>query len=148
MTISRLLTNLLLSVLVFIMFFHPVYAITQDLGRHLLLGQIITQTHTVPKTNLFSYTNPNYPFINTHWFSEVLFYSVERMGGFFGLLLFTSMVGAAAFLIQLSYVKKYKVVPAIFSALLYFRILLERTDLRPEIFSFFFLSIFIVVLYE
>lgn len=148
MTISRILTIFFLSFLVFIIFFHPIDAITQDLGRHLLLGKIIVQTQTVPKTNLLSYTYPDYPLINTHWFSEVLFYLIEKVSGLFGLLFATSVTATAAFLIQLFYVKKYSVIPILFASLIYFRILLERTDLRPEIFSFFFLSIFIVLLYK
>ena len=148
MTISRLFTSLFLTLLVFIMFFHPIYAITQDLGRHLLLGEIIAKTQTVLKTNFLSYTYPDYPFINSHWFSEVIFYLIEKMAGFFGLLLFTTIVATASFLVQLLCVKKQKAIPIILASILYFRILLERTDLRPEIFSFFFLSIFIAILYK
>ncbi|KKT25633.1 MAG: hypothetical protein UW11_C0025G0017, partial [Parcubacteria group bacterium GW2011_GWA2_43_9b] len=43
---------------------HSASAINQDLGRHLKMGEIIWQTGHVPITNLFSYTNPNFAFIN------------------------------------------------------------------------------------
>src|SRR5947209_7454736 len=52
--------------LFFVGFFHPITAINEDLGRHLLLGQIIGKTQTVPKVNLLSYTYPQAPFINSH----------------------------------------------------------------------------------
>lgn len=144
----RIFLYFFLSSLVFIMFFHQIDAIEQDLGRHLLLGKIIVQTMSVPKTNLLSYSNPNFPFINTHWLSQVVFYLVENVTGFFGLLLFTTIVAVAAFLLQLLYVKKYHAIPLIIASLIYLQILLGRTDVRPEIFSFFFLSIITVVLYN
>jgi hypothetical protein len=137
-----------LSALVFILFFHQINAINQDLGRHLLLGRIIIQTQRVPKTNLLSYTNPDFPFINTHWFSEVVFYLLEHTGGFFFLLLVTSLVATVAFLIQLLFVKNNKTVPIVLATCVYLQILSDRTDLRPEIFSFLYLSIFIIILYQ
>ncbi|SRR6266568_2525498 len=147
MNISRLLLFIFLPLLVFTIFFHPINAINQDLGRHILFGKIIVQTHAVPKINLLSYTNPDFPFINTHWFSEVLFYLIENVMGFLGLLLITTLVATGAYLLQLLYVKNAKAVPIIIASLFYFQILLDRTDVRPEIFSFFFLSLFIVILY-
>ena len=42
--------------------------------QNLKLGKIIWETKTIPNTNLFSYTNPNFPFINHHWLSENIFY--------------------------------------------------------------------------
>jgi hypothetical protein len=148
MFFSRLLTYFFLSSLVFLMFFHQITALNQDLGRHILLGKIITQTLSVPLTNLLSYTNPDFSFINTHWLSEVIFYLVEKLTGFLGLLIFTSLFATAAFLIQLLYIKKYKFLPIVLASLIYLQILLDRTDVRPEIFSFFFLSIFVVILYK
>lgn len=148
MIISRSILFLFLFSIVFLMFFHPINAIIQDLGRHVLLGEIIVQTKTVPKTNLLSYTYSNFPFINTHWFSEVLFYLITKASGFLGLLVVMSVIAASSFIIQILYIKKFHIVPILVASLLYFRVLLERTELRPEIFSFLFLSIFIVVLYK
>src|SRR5579863_4068680 len=78
--------------LLFLGYFHKITAITQDLGRHLLTGKIIFTTRTVPKENLFSYTYPHFPFINHHWFSEVIFYLWYQRTGFNGLLLLTCCV--------------------------------------------------------
>jgi len=144
----KVITIAFLSVLVFILYFHQIDAMLQDLGRHLLFGEIIVQTQHVPTINLLSYTYPNFPFINTHWLSEVIFYLIEKSTGFFGLLIFTSLVATMAFLIQLLYLKNIKTLPLLLASVLYFRILLERTDLRPEIFSFFYMSLFIVILYK
>ena len=139
----------LLLLLIFIGFFHPVTAITQDLGRHLITGDIILETHSVPKTNLFSYTYPDFPFINHHWLSEV-FYSISfQTIGFNGLLISNATLILLSFgLIIFSIYKKVGALTLLFCSLLYLPILFERTDVRPESFSFMFLSLFIFILYK
>ncbi len=136
-------------ILLFVSFFHPITAITQDLGRHILTGKIILQTFSIPKTNLFSYTHPDFPFINHHWLSEVVFYLIYENSGFTGLLVTTTIIVLAAYAV-LFYIaaKKYPTIPLIVASFLYSRILMERTDVRPEVFSFLFLSLFIVILYR
>lgn len=135
--------------LVFVMFFHPVSAITQDLGLHIKTGEIILFTHNVPKTNLFSYTYSGFPFINHHWLSEVIFYLIYQLSGFSGLLIIVTFTAAIAFfLVFIPAFKKADISAIAIASILYLEILAERTDLRPEIFSFLFLSIFIAVLYK
>lgn len=139
----------LVFLLLFIGFFHPVYSITQDLGRHLKTGEIILETHSVPKTNLFSYTYPNFPFINHHWLSEVFYHVLFQLRGFNGLLIINTGLALLSFGLILSKVfKKAGIISLLFCSLLYIPILFERTDVRPEFFSFLFLSLFIVILYR
>lgn len=145
----KFLVTSLLFLLIFIGFLHPVTSITQDLGRHLLTGEIILKTHSVPKTNLFSYTYPNFPFINHHWLSEV-FYSISfQKVGFNGLLVLNTALILLSFgLIIASVYKKVGSLTLLFCSLLYIPILFERTDVRPETFSFLFLSLFIIISYK
>ncbi len=75
--------------LLFLGFFHPISAYNQDLGRHLLLGKIIWQTKHIPTTNLLSYTYPDFPFLNHHYLSEVMYYLLHQAVGDAGLLLFS-----------------------------------------------------------
>ena len=145
----KIVVTSLLFLLIFIGFFHPVYAITQDLGRHLITGEIILNTHTIPKINLFSYTYPNFPFINHHWLSEVLYYISFQIIGFNGLLVLNTTLALLSFgLIFFKASKKAGLIVLLFCSLLYVPILFERTDVRPEFFSFLFLSLFIVILYK
>lgn len=149
----------LLKILLIFSFFLFVFSITfttsndfnQDLGRHLKLGEIIVKTKTVPKTNLFSYTNPGFPFINHHWFSEVIFYEIKNVFGPY-LLTFLKVV-----LIMLSVmivvnlaIKKSSLIAAMGSALLFSPLLVERSDIRPEIFAYLLFSslLFIVLSYS
>src|SRR3990167_1168354 len=64
-----------------ILLFHGITSINNDIGRHLKLGEIIWQSNSVPQTNFFSYTVPEFPFINHHWLSEVMMYGIFSLGG-------------------------------------------------------------------
>ena len=115
---------LLIFLLLFIGFFHPVYSITQDLGRHLKTGEIILNTYSVPKTNIFSYTYPNSPFINHHWLSEVIYFTLFQKIGFNGLLIINTALVLLSFLLIFNKVlKKSGTLSLLFCSLLYIPIL-------------------------
>ena len=140
---------LLFFTALFVSFFHLITATTQDLGRHLLTGRIILTTGHVPATNLFSYTYPDFPFINTHWLSEVIFYTVILLAGLPGLLLSMTLAVVATFALLIMRAARYAGLTTIIAvATLLLRVLVERTDLRPELFSFLLLSVFLVILYK
>ncbi|MCR4329415.1 MAG: hypothetical protein NUV65_02615 [Candidatus Roizmanbacteria bacterium] len=141
------------KVFFFIIFFSLIASIlctknadySEDLGRHLALGKLIVQTHTIPKTNLFSYTNPSFPFTNHHWLSEVIFYGVHAALGDSGLILLKIFVVGFT-LGLLGYMAKKKsswaAVTFVLGALAF--ILWSRTSLRPEIFGY---ALFALVLW-
>ena len=125
-------------------------AFDQDLGMHLKLGEIIWKTHQVPKVNLFSYTNSGFPFINHHWLFEVFVYLSGLTIGFQALLvikIILLLICAAVILILSQKTKSALLFPVAF---IFFHLLRERTDLRPEIFSFLFtiLTLYILVLFD
>lgn len=139
-------TKILLLLFVFAIFFKTDTSFNQDLGRHIKLGQIITKTHSVPKTNLFSYTNPDFPFINTHWLFEVFAYWSSQTVGIYALLVLKLI------LVLISVWLVLRIIPKENSALLlpvgfiFLHVLRERTELRPEIFSFFFTAVTLYIL--
>ena len=108
------------------------------MGRHLKLGEIITQTHQVPKTNLFSYTNPDFPFINTHWLFEVLAYGFDQTVGVYPLLILKIITILAAVWLTLKLVPKKNEALLLPVGFIFLHVLRERLELRPEIFSFLF----------
>src|SRR3989338_2810132 len=63
------------------LFLHSLTSINADIGRHIGLGEIIWETKEVPKVNLLSFTAPDFPFVNHHWLSEVIFYGIYSLGG-------------------------------------------------------------------
>ncbi len=108
----------------------------QDLGRHIKLGEIILQTHAVPKTNLFSYTFPDFPFINHHFLFEVLVFLGQQYLGLTALLILKILILLLTIYLTLSLVEK-KFLPLLLPlGFLFLHDIRERVELRPEIFSF------------
>ena len=96
---STALIFVLLFGLLAVFLVHNFDSIGQDIGRHLKTGEIIWQTKSVPTTNLFSFTEPDFPFTNHHWLSEVIFYGIFSLGGFTGLILLKVFVVLVTFLL-------------------------------------------------
>lgn len=118
----------------------------QDLGRHLKLGEIIVKTGQVPKTNLFSYTNPNFPFINTHWLFEVLTYFFNQTVGLEVLLILKIVIILISIWLVVKNVPEPNRTLLLPVGFIFLHVLRERIDLRPEIFSFLFTCLTIFIL--
>jgi len=129
------------------LFFHGANALNQDLGRHLKTGEIIWQTKEVPKTNLFSWTEPESSFVNHHWLAEVFFYVLYSLGGIKALVAFMVLAALASFYLVffVVYQKDFFFLAA-GAAVLSAGLLMERTDIRPEIFGFLGVAFFWAVL--
>src|SRR3989338_3902473 len=74
--------------------FQQINLTTADLGRHIVNGQLFINAENLNisreallNTNFFSFTNPDFPFINHHWGSGILFYFIFSIFGFAGLSL-------------------------------------------------------------
>jgi len=135
--------------LFFSLSFHTVTDFDQDLGRHLLFGKIISQTWSVPKTNLLSFTWPNFSFVNSHWLSEVIFFQIDKLFGVVGLLWMKVLVFVSAMFLTVWTAWRFSknLLAVAVSFVLLVPILLERTDIRPEIFSFLMVAIFVHILF-
>ena len=145
------LLSIVLAILLFIftfeVFFRPITSINQDLGRHIKLGEIIWTTKHIPSTNLFSYTSPNQQFINHHWGSEVVYYLFYLVGGWNLLEIVHVVVALFAFgLIFYIGAKKSSIWTAGIVGSFYALIILERTDVRPEVFGYLFTAIILSIL--
>jgi hypothetical protein len=74
-------------------------ALDSDLWWHLRTGQLIVETGHVPHTDPFSFTRSGQPWIAHEWLSEVIFYLLWKFGGAAALIVFTSLVTTAGFLL-------------------------------------------------
>ena len=138
----------MLFFLVFVYFFHPIplQGTNVDLGHHLLLGKITVEQGYVPQTNLISFTHPEYVFVNNQWLSEVVFYFTHQSFGFNGLILLSVllMIGTFAFLLSVS---KQKIIASIVGIFL-LQIFIDRTEVKPELFSYFLTALLLFILYR
>jgi hypothetical protein len=65
-----------------------------DVWWHLRTGQLILQTHHVPRVDLFTYTNATRPWIDVHWLYQVGLALLYRAGGASALVLMKAAAGA------------------------------------------------------
>ncbi len=127
---------------------------TADLGRHIENGKILVHGSTEDKlvllsTNFYSYTMPEQPFVNHHWLSGVLFYGLYALFGFSGLSVFYLLFGVLTLAIFFKLAaEKAGVVFTSFVSILLTPLSASRTEVRPEILTYFFTAVFFYVLYK
>jgi len=139
----------LLVVLMGLFSVHTLTSIYQDIGRHITVGQLIWESGNIPSTNLFSFTAPDFLFVNHHWLGGVLLYLGDRFIGLAGLIVFKALLLSGAFALALAASWRNRLsIPAMIIGLASIFTIAERTDVRPEIFSFLFLAWFLFVLYR
>jgi len=120
-----------------------------DLGRHLKNGELFIHNFSIPAVNLYSFTCPEYPFINHHWGSGVIFYLVKMFFGFNGLSIFFILLSIATFILFFHVAWKYSSFEiAALTAIIAIPILAGRFRIRPEAFSYLFCALFFWILYN
>ncbi len=131
-----------LLLLVFFLFFQKISLTTSDIGRHLANGRAVFSNPGLLFSNFYSYTYPDYPFVNHHWLAGVIYYAIFLIGGFKALTLFNAVLAVLTFWLAFRLAKKSAGfwLPA-FLSLPVILILSERVEVRPEIFSYLFLFI-------
>ncbi len=137
--------KILLLFFVFSFIFKTDHSFDQDLGRHLKIGEIIVQTRSIPLTNLFSFTYPNFPFINSHWLFELLLYLGQQSVGLQAILVLKVIILLLTVWLTLKMIPRnqYLLLPVGF---IFLHVLRERPELRPEIFSFLFTALTLFIL--
>ena len=124
---------------------------TADLGRHLKNGEIILNgtaeaRNAVLHTNFYSYTEPNFPFVNHHWGSGVIFYLTEKISGFNGLSLLYLVFSLATFWIFFKLAcEKSGLLTVSLISMFAIPIIASRAEIRPEIFTYFFCGVFLYI---
>lgn len=131
----------------FILLFQKDLSLLGDLGRHLKLGELVVNCLCVPQTNLFSYTNPNFPIVNHEWLAEVIFYLTSAMFGLSGLLILKMVIIiSTAVLIYSVALKKGQLFWVTVFSFLSITIFSMRFFVLPELFSYLFIGLFIFLI--
>lgn len=143
----KILVFIGLLALVVVVFSQKIEFTAVDLGRHLENGKIVWQNPSILYHNVYSYTEPDFRFVNHHWLAGVTFYLVYLIGSFKLLSIFNIILILAAFSLAFRlaskragfYLTAVLAIPAVF-------LLSERVEVRPETFSylFFVLTWFII----
>ncbi len=99
--------------------------------------------------NIYSYTEPDQTFYNHHWLSGVIFYLFDKMAGFEALVILKVAVLLSAFLLLFATaLKKSNFWVVAFFSIPTIIILAERSDVRPEMFSYFFIAAYLYLLID
>lgn len=132
-----------LYVLIWIIFFiDGIIFLDPDFGWHLRIGQEIL-AHGIPQTDLFSYTMPSYPFVDSEWLTDVLTAWFYPFAGKIGLSsVYAALATLALVLVVPKNFARWVYLPLILSA----TILLEYFGVRPQIISWFFLAVLLKII--
>jgi hypothetical protein len=139
--------RLMVLVLLLSLFAMSVRPITDpDFWWHLRTGQLIWETRSIPRHDVFSYTVSAHPWVTHEWLAEILMYGVYAISGQAGLIIAFALVITGAFaLLYLQcpgrpYLASFLVVwAAIASAVTW--------GVRPQMFSLLLSSITLYILY-
>jgi hypothetical protein len=123
---------------------NPVDLIRSDLGRHIKNGELILQGNwDVLYKNYYSYTNPEYPFLNHHWLFGVFCYVLWHHFGFNGLALIYLILELFTFYLFFRCWQRYSsFAMACAFGLLSFPLICFRSEIRPEGISYLFCGLF------
>ncbi|HSG44116.1 MAG TPA: hypothetical protein VLA72_13250 [Anaerolineales bacterium] len=117
-----------------------------DLPRHLVTGKYILETGQLPQTEPFVYPYQNQEFVSQQWLSGVVFYLIYKYTGLSGIVVFSALLLAGAFL--LLYNDLAKRLDLRFSIFLVVMLGAATTSLswitRPHLISMFFLAVWLV----
>jgi len=85
----------LLFISLFLMTLRPVT--DPDFWWHLRTGQLIAETHVIPRTDPYSFTNNDQPWVTHEWLSELIIYSLYCLGSYSLLIIVFSLIITTAF---------------------------------------------------
>jgi len=153
---SYFISSIFFIFLLSLFIFQQINLTTADLGRHIMNGKVLINAEsfnisrdTLLHTNFFSYTHPDFPFVNHHWGSGILLYFIFSIFGFAGLSLFYGGLIILASLILFNLWRNKLPLFVSFPIVLFLiPLIAERTEIRPEGISYLFLAIIVFLLYR
>lgn len=129
---------------------------TADIGRHIVNGDVFLHNgeydisaKDILYKNSFSFTYPEFPFINHHFGSGIAIYLIFILFGFSGLsfIYFLLILGALIFVIQ-AIKNNTDISSLLLVSIFLMPMIASRTEVRPEGLSYFFVGLFIFILYR
>lgn len=124
--------------------------VDNDLWGHLFFGREILQTGALPSLNLYSYTAPNYRWINHEWLAEVVLYGIFDLFGSPGLVLFKLILGSVVIWILDRLIKRRNVSLLVRALTLVWvmAILSPGFNIRPQIFTYLLFTVLLSLFYR
>ncbi len=123
-----------------------------DLWGHVVFGQHMLQSHSIPKVDIYSWTANGQPWINHEWVAEIILALFYTAWGGSGILLLKMAVGLAAFAVCLRLGAQSLSWPARFVAWGFAALAVVEISYgfaaRPQIFTALFMSLELLLLHQ
>ena len=116
-----------------------------DFWWHLKTGEYILQTHSIPKTDFFSFTNYGRPWVAHEWLSEAFFYAIYSRLGLNTLIIIFAIFTAAAFWLAFKRSDSHPLIGG-FATLLGVWSILPTIGVRPRVFTLLLGSVYLALL--
>ena len=119
-----------------------------DTGYHLATGEYIVTHKAVPLYDIFSYTALDARWIAHYWLADVIFYLVNFIAGFRGLIVFVALMAALTYYLILKtiWLKKGKSLLPLVLLMVFAYLSMELWVVRPQIFSYLLTVLLIYIL--
>jgi tetratricopeptide (TPR) repeat protein len=146
----KIATRIVISVLLFLYLFVLVHKAVFDLDiwLHIKTGEWILQHKAVPKSDIFSFTIQGKPWIDHSWLFQIIVHLVYGKWADEGLILLETLIACLAFsFLFFSFYHRFKdffiLAIAVFFAI---KACSVRYNIRPDLFSLLFFSVYLFVL--
>jgi len=120
-----------------------------DMWWHLKTGEVIWTTHTIPTTDLFSYTTHHHAWTPHEWLAQVLIYGAYRWDGYTGLMLwlcfFSVLLLIAGYVLCALYSGNSKT--ALIGALTVWLFSTTGLAIRPQMIGYLFLLVELLLIH-
>lgn len=142
------LRSIVLLVLVFIVFTYSFTSwIDTDFGWHYRLGEIYSKVG-IPQTDPFSFTAPDYPYVDHEWFVSFLYYHMYELFGYGGLGVLQAAIATVTPLVAFAALKKSEARYWLVPTMLAWGSFALRGGVRPHVFSWFLMAALIRIFYD
>jgi hypothetical protein len=142
--------NLFLILPIYILAFNQFALITADtdLWGHIKFGEHLWAQKSFPTTNIYSYTAPEYQWINHEWLAELIFYAIYSIFDSTGLLIFKGFIGLLLIHLICTYNLTNNARPWILAVSLILTIptLAQGFMVRPHLWTLLFFTLLIILL--
>jgi hypothetical protein len=116
-----------------------------DFWYHLKTGEYILQTRSIPRTDIFSFTNYGKAWVAHEWLSEAIFCLIYSKVGFNVLIVIFAVLTALAFWIAFKRSNAHPLIGG-FAALLGVWTVLPTIGVRPRVFTLVLSSVYLALL--
>jgi hypothetical protein len=120
-----------------------------DMWWHLKMGQIIWTTHTIPTTDIFSFTTNHHSWIPHEWLSQLFIFIAYKIGGYTGLMLWLVLVSAAILIAGYALCSIYSgnLKVSLLGALVIFVFATVGLSIRPQLLGYLLLIVELILIH-